>query len=62
MAEAGCTGPEIMAVSGHKSLAEVERYIRDAEQKAYGGPDHRAIARMKSYPHGDQSYPQEKKA
>jgi integrase len=59
MAEAGCTGPEIMAVSGHKSLAEVERYIRDAEQKRMA---ERAIARTKSYPRGDHSYPQEKKA
>jgi integrase len=59
MAEAGCTGPEIMAMSGHKSLAEVERYIRDAEQKRMAA---RAIARTKSYPRADQSYPQEKKA
>ena len=28
LAEAGCTAPEIMAISGHKSMAEVERYIR----------------------------------
>jgi len=33
LAEAGCTAPEIMAISGHKSLAECERYVRDAEQK-----------------------------
>src|SRR5262249_27743377 len=33
LAEAGCTAPEIMAISGHKSLSEVERYIKDAEQK-----------------------------
>jgi integrase len=59
MAEAGCTGPEIMAVSGHKSLAEVERYIRDAEQKRMA---ERAIARTTSYPRVDQSYPREKKA
>jgi integrase len=32
LAEAACTAPEIMAVSGHKSR-EVERYIRAAEQK-----------------------------
>src|SRR5262245_35468372 len=42
LAEAGCTAPEIMAVSGHKSLAEVERYIRQAEQKLLAD---RAIAR-----------------
>jgi integrase len=33
MAETGCTAHEIMAVSGHKSLAEVERYCRQASQK-----------------------------
>ena len=32
LAEAGCTAPEIMSISGHKSIAEVERYIRSAEQ------------------------------
>lgn len=32
MAEAGCTPHEIMAVLGHKSLAEAERYTRDADQ------------------------------
>jgi integrase len=33
MAEAGCTAHEIMAVSGHKSLAEVERYCKAASQR-----------------------------
>jgi integrase len=32
LAEAGCTTHEIMAISGHKSLAEVERYTREAER------------------------------
>lgn len=32
LAEAGCTGPEIMANSGHKSLAEVQKYIDAANQ------------------------------
>ena len=59
LAEAGCTAPEIMAISGHKSLAEVERYIKDAEQKLMAD---RAIARTETYPRADQSYPQEKKA
>ena len=27
LAEAGCTAPEIMAISGHKTLEEVQRYI-----------------------------------
>jgi integrase len=32
LAEAGCTANEIMAVLGHKSLAEAERYTREANQ------------------------------
>jgi integrase len=33
LAEAGCTAKEIAAVLGHKSLAEVETYTRDADQR-----------------------------
>ncbi|MCW5697307.1 MAG: tyrosine-type recombinase/integrase [Bauldia sp.] len=33
LAEAGCTVHEIMAVTGHKTLAEVERYTRAADQE-----------------------------
>jgi integrase len=33
LAEAGCTAHEIMSVLGHKTLAEAERYTRDADQK-----------------------------
>ena len=32
LAHAGCTAPEIMAVSGHKTLAQVQVYIEEAEQ------------------------------
>jgi enterobacteria phage integrase len=32
LAEAGCTIKEIQAITGHKSLAEVERYTRKADQ------------------------------
>jgi integrase len=32
LAEAGCSASEIMAVLGHKTLAEAERYTRDADQ------------------------------
>jgi integrase len=32
LAEAGCPSKEIMAVTGHKSLEEVERYTRAADQ------------------------------
>jgi integrase len=33
LAEAGCSVHEIMAVTGHRTLAEVERYTRGTEQK-----------------------------
>ena len=32
LAHAGCTGPQIMAISGHSSLAQVQIYIQEAEQ------------------------------
>lgn len=32
LAEAGCTAKQIQAVTGHKTLAEVERYTRKADQ------------------------------
>lgn len=32
LADVGCTPHEIMAVLGHKTLAEAERYTRDADQ------------------------------
>lgn len=32
LAEAGCSAPEIMAISGHSSLREVQRYIAAADQ------------------------------
>jgi enterobacteria phage integrase len=32
LAEAGCVPHEIMSILGHKSLAEAERYTRDADQ------------------------------
>jgi hypothetical protein len=33
LAEAGCSAIEIMAIAGHKTLAEVERHTRPAEQE-----------------------------
>ena len=33
LAEAGCTANEIAAVTGHKTLAEVERYTRAVDQE-----------------------------
>src|SRR5262249_7427728 len=32
LAHAECTAPEIAAITGHKSLAEVQRYIAKAER------------------------------
>ena len=33
LAELGCTAHEIMAITGHESIQEVERYTKAAEQK-----------------------------
>ena len=33
LAHAGCTAPEIMAVSGHVTLSEAQKYVTDVEQK-----------------------------
>jgi integrase len=33
LAEAGCSAPEIMAVSGHRSISEVQRYCSAADQE-----------------------------
>jgi integrase len=33
LAEAGCSANEIASITGHKTLAEVERYTREADQK-----------------------------
>jgi integrase len=32
LAEAGCSAPQIGAISGHKSLAEVQRYVEAANR------------------------------
>ena len=37
LAEAGCTPHEISAITGHRSLSEVARYTRAAEQKRLAG-------------------------
>lgn len=36
LAEAGCTSKQIAAITGHKSLSEVERYTRKANRKLLG--------------------------
>jgi integrase len=47
LAEAGCSAVEIMSISGHKSLAECERYVRSANQRHIA---ERAISRTETYP------------
>jgi hypothetical protein len=32
LAHAGCTGPEIMAISGHSALCQVQVYLNEVEQ------------------------------
>ena len=59
LAEAGCSASEIMAISGHKSLAEVERYVKSASQTIMAD---RAIKRTGNYPQRDRNYPRSKKA
>lgn len=59
LAEAGCPSQEIKAISGHQSLAEVERYIRDAEQVLLAD---RAIERTSLTHKENPNLPREKKA
>ena len=33
LAEAGCSASEIASISGHKTLKEVERYVKEADQE-----------------------------
>jgi enterobacteria phage integrase len=33
LAEAGCSAKQIAAITGHKTLAEIERYTRQADQE-----------------------------
>jgi integrase len=59
LAELGCTVHEIKAISGHKSIVEVERYTHAADQTKLAD---RAIARTSTTHTSAQNYPQEKKA
>jgi hypothetical protein len=45
LAEAGCTTPKIMAITGHKSLRVVERYPRETTQERSAGA---AIRKLES--------------
>lgn len=46
LAEAGCTEHEIMSITGHKTLSEVQRYTRQARQKTMAQS---GIAKMADY-------------
>ncbi len=46
LAEAGCSANEIMAITGHKTLSEVERYTREARQ---GAMSKAAILRLEEH-------------
>jgi site-specific recombinase XerD len=43
LAEAGCTAHEIASITGHDSLAEVERYTKEVAQRLMA---ERAIAKL----------------
>jgi integrase len=62
LAEAGCSALEIMSITGHKSLNEVERYVRAANQRTMSQAAIAKISGTSNYPRPDQSYPREKKA
>ena len=56
MAEAGCTNAQIKAVTGHRTDAEVSRYVREAEQVGLAEQAIGLVERAKSgttigYPH-----------
>lgn len=44
LAEAGATASEIMAVSGHKSLSEVQKYVAAADQKKLASAGMKKVA------------------
>jgi hypothetical protein len=52
LAEAGATAHEIMAVTGHKTLAEVERYTATALRE---GMADSAFAKLLSRPNREQT-------
>ena len=46
MADAGCTAHEVMAALGHNSLAEAERYTREADRRRGGK---RAVVKLNEH-------------
>ncbi|WP_427789052.1 tyrosine-type recombinase/integrase [Brevundimonas diminuta] len=45
LAEAGCTAHEIMSITGHQSLKEVERYTREVARRGLADTAMNRIAR-----------------
>ena len=58
LAEAGCTAPEIMAISGQNRW---QRSSAISGRRSRSEMGDRAIARTETYPRADQSYPREEK-
>jgi hypothetical protein len=51
-----------MSITGHKSLAEAERYVRAADQKKLADAAIEKISGTIFYPRDDRSYPRTEKA
>ena len=52
LAEAGATAPEIMSITGHKTLSEVQRYIADANRELMADS---AMNKLMTRPDGEQT-------
>lgn len=52
LAEAGATAPEIMSITGHKTLSEVQRYIADANRELMADS---GISKLITRPNGEQT-------
>jgi len=52
LADLGCSGHEIMAVTGHRTLKEVDRYTREAAQKGLAASAMARIAGKEKVPPG----------
>jgi len=58
LAEAGYTPHQIAAITGHKTLSEVERYTRAVDQTRLAREAMERIARVKHYPQNCKTTPQ----
>ena len=60
LAEAGCSTHQIMAISGHKTLSEVQRYTKAAEQSRMARQAMEAVTETPIYKPGDGFVQKEK--